>query len=198
MSACRTPRLVASPAAQLLREPVFGACRYVRSAPPSSQAFETRVDDLVAGAAEQVRRDRGARDAHEQDVIEADAVEAVIQREHALDLVRLDHRGQHVAHRERERATPAAARVVRDGEDRAEVVGRMTPLGREPGVVEVEPADQRADVERGRDGIELVARARHARAAAQARRPARRGPSSFVHAGKPSARMPQPSVSMRQ
>jgi len=27
ISACRTARLVASPAAQLLREPVFGACR---------------------------------------------------------------------------------------------------------------------------------------------------------------------------
>mgnify|MGYP003693720565 CR=1 FL=1 len=33
------------------------------------------------------------------DVVEADAVEAVLEREHALDLVRLDHRGQHIAHR---------------------------------------------------------------------------------------------------
>ena len=45
----------------------------------------------------------------------------------------------------------------------------MAPLGREPGVVEVEPADHRADVERRRDGLELVARARHARAARKLR-----------------------------
>src|SRR5438552_3753330 len=41
MSARRTARAVASPAAQLLREPVFGACRYVRSDCPSTQASET-------------------------------------------------------------------------------------------------------------------------------------------------------------
>ena len=57
------------------------------------------VDDLVAAAAEQARRDGRARDAHEQDVVETYAVEAVVQREHALDLVRLDHRRQHVGHR---------------------------------------------------------------------------------------------------
>ena len=102
-SACRTPRLVASPAAQLLREPVFGACRYVRSAPPSSHAFETAFTissrlpprSRVATAVLAMRTSKH--------VIETDAVEAVIERQHALDLVRLDHRRQHVAHRERER-----------------------------------------------------------------------------------------------
>ena len=60
-----------------------------------------RVDDLLARAAEQRGGDGGRGDAHEQDVVEADAVEAVLQREHALDFVRLDHRGEHVAHGDR-------------------------------------------------------------------------------------------------
>ena len=81
----------------------------VRRVPIRSQraAVEPRirngVDDLVAAAAEQARRHRRARDAHEQHVVETDAVEAVVQREHALDLVRLDHGREHVGHRERAR-----------------------------------------------------------------------------------------------
>ena len=60
-----------------------------------------RVDDLLERAAEHRGGDRGRGDAHQQHVIEAHAVEAVLEREHALDLVRLDHGGQHVAHGER-------------------------------------------------------------------------------------------------
>ena len=45
----------------------------------------------------------------------------------------------------------------------------MSPFSREPRVVEVEPADHRADVERGCDGLELVASSRHARALLQLR-----------------------------
>ena len=40
----------------------------------------------------------------------------------------------------------------------------MAPLGREPGVVEVEPADHGADIECGLHGIELKAGSRNARA----------------------------------
>jgi hypothetical protein len=43
MSASRTARLVASLAAQLLREPVLGACRYVRNDCPSTQASDTAL-----------------------------------------------------------------------------------------------------------------------------------------------------------
>ena len=50
-----------------------------------------------------------------------------------------------------------AGEPVGDGEDGAEVVGGVAPLGGEPGVVEVEPADDGADVEGGLDGVELVA-----------------------------------------
>ena len=45
----------------------------------------------------------------------------------------------------------------------------MAPFGREPGVVEVEPAHQRADVEGGLDRIEFERGARHQRAARQRR-----------------------------
>ena len=40
------------------------------------------------------------RDAHEQHMIQADAVKTVFQRQNALDLVRFDHRSEHVAYRE--------------------------------------------------------------------------------------------------
>ena len=102
-----------------------------------------RVDHLVVGAAEHVRhhRDRGHLPQHH--VIEADAVEAVLQRDHALDLVRLDHRGQDTS-------------FILNGvwlRDSQSAVARMPPrlsegdpIGREPGVVEIEPADHRAEV----------------------------------------------------
>ena len=161
-------------ARRVARGPALARAR-VRRVPVRAQraTVEPRirhgVHDLFARAAKELRRDRRARDPDEQHVIEADAIEARAQREHALNLVRLDHRGEHVADRERSHAgaTPAAAQIVRDREYRAEVVRRMSPLGREPGVVEVEPADHRADVERRGDRIELEARARHARSARQ-------------------------------
>jgi hypothetical protein len=60
-----------------------------------------RVDDLLARAAEHRRHDRCARDPHQDDVVEAHLVERVLECGHALDLVRLDHPGQQVAHRQR-------------------------------------------------------------------------------------------------
>ena len=100
-------------------------------------------------------------------MIEPDAIEAVLKRENALYLVRLDHGREHV--RDSKRRPPfgsaTATQPVRDGQDRTEVVGRMTPLGRKPGVVEIEPADDRADVEGRRHRIEFIVRTRNTRAA---------------------------------
>ena len=91
-------------------------------------------------------------------MVEADLVEGVLEREAALDLVGLDHGGEDVAHGEGWLAggDGGAGEPVGDGEDGAEVVGGVAPLGGEPGVVEVEPADHGADVEGGLDGVELV------------------------------------------
>ena len=113
-----------------------------------------------------LRDDRGGGDLHQHDVVEADAVEAVLERDHALDLVRLDHRRQHVAHRQRRLAggDRSARQPVGGREDAAQVVRRVAPFGGEPRVVEVEPADHRADVERRLHRIELERRARHLRA----------------------------------
>src|SRR2546422_8545534 len=49
---------------------------------------------------------------------------------------------------------------IRDRQDRAEVIRRVAPLGGEPGVVEIEPADHGADIERRLHRVELVARDR--------------------------------------
>ena len=48
-----------------------------------------------------------------------------------------------------------AGEPVGGGEDAAEVVGGVAPLGGEPGVVVVEPAYEGADREGGLDGVEL-------------------------------------------
>jgi hypothetical protein len=127
-------------------------------------------------------------------VIEADAVEAVLQGEHALDLMRLDHGREHVAHLD---AFAAARQVIGHGEDAAQVVRRVTPLRRQPGVVEIQPADHGADVEGRIDRIELVGRARHACPAAQCR--ARHHRSQELGAGRVfEARKPHARVSIKQ
>ena len=64
-------------------------------------------------------------------------------------------------------ASPLARRfceVVGDGEDAAEVVRGMAPLGGQPGVVVVQPADDAADVPGGLDRVEPEGGARHPRA----------------------------------
>ncbi len=75
--------------------------------------------------------------------------------------MRLDHRGEHVAHGER---LAAAGKPVGNGENSAEIVGGVAPLRGEPGIVEVEPPYHRADVEGGLHRIQLEARAGDARA----------------------------------
>ena len=58
----------------------------------------------------------------------------------------------------------------------------MAPLRRQPGVVEIEPADHAADVEGRLDRIELDSRARHARAARHHR--ARHERAQMLRAGR--------------
>ena len=75
-----------------------------------------------------------------------------------------------------------AREPVGDAQDGAQVVGRMAPLGGEPGVVEIEEAHQAADVPGGLDRVQLVGRAGHPGAAGQLA-PGTTGPSSLVHSG---------------
>ena len=59
------------------------------------------VDHRAPVAAQQPGGDCGRGHLHQQNVVDADPVEAVFERQHALYLVGLDHRRQDVAHRER-------------------------------------------------------------------------------------------------
>ena len=122
-----------------------------------------RIQDFIAGQAEHFGDDGGRGDLHQHNVVEADLVERIFERDAALDFMRLDHAGQHVFHRQRLLAggDRIARQPVGSGQNAAEVVGRMTPFGGQPGVVEIEPADHRADVECGLHRVELELRARH-------------------------------------
>src|SRR5690606_3746480 len=114
------------------------------------------VDDLLLAAAEHVGDYRGRRDPYQQYMAQADAVEAVFQRDDALNLVCLDHRREHITHDKWRLAGRdiALGDVVGHGQNAAEVVGRVTPLGGEPGVIVIEPADDAADVPRGLHRVE--------------------------------------------
>ena len=125
------------------------------------EGLRERVDDALARQAQQVRDHGRGGDLDQDHVIEADLVERILERDHALDLVGLDHRGSTSRMQER---LAVARQPVGDREDAAEIVGRMAPFRREPGVVEIEPADHGADVERRLHRIEPVGRARHTRA----------------------------------
>ena len=118
------------------------------------------VEDLLAAQAKHVRDDSGRGHLDQDDMIEADLVEGIFERQAALYLVGLDHRRQHVAHGQRW-SCAAAGEPVGNGENAAEVVRRVAPLGGQPGVVEVEPANHRANVEGGLHRVELKGGARN-------------------------------------
>ena len=117
-----------------------------------------RIQHLLAVPTEQLRDHGCRRDAYEQHVVETDAVETVLQCDHALYFVRFDHRCQHIVHRQRilARGTILPAQVIGHGQDAAEVVRRVAPFRRKPCVVEIEPAVHRADVECRHHGVEFV------------------------------------------
>ncbi len=100
-------------------------------------------------------------------MVEADAIIAVFQRQDALNLVRLDHGLEYVAHEKR--FLPRASQVVGQSENAAEIIRGMSPLGGEPSVVEIEPADHRADVEGGMHRFQLPIGAGNPRAVRQDR-----------------------------
>jgi hypothetical protein len=107
---------------------------------------------------------------YQDDVVKADTVEGVEECEGTLDFVGLYHTFDNVFDCERLALT---RQMVSDGEDGAEIVGWMTPCVRvssmcrvdilddgtlcsQETVVEIEPANDGANVERAADGIELV------------------------------------------
>src|SRR5437899_10220961 len=93
-------------------------------------------------------------------MVQADFVEGILQRDDALYLVRLDHGGEHIAHRKlwAPLRDGIARKPVGNRENTAKIVGRMAPFGRQPSVVEIEPAAHGPDVEGSLDRIELKGR----------------------------------------
>ena len=120
------------------------------------------VGGLLLVEAEHLGDDGGGGDLDEDDVVETDLVVRVEESEAALDLVGLDHALENIADGELLAVGEVAAGLVGagdpvgDGEDGAKVVRGVAPLGSEPAVVVVEPADHGANVEGGIDGVELV------------------------------------------
>ena len=59
------------------------------------------VHNLVYASAQHRGNNRGGGNTDQNDVIETNPVETILEREHALDLVRLDHGGEYITHRRR-------------------------------------------------------------------------------------------------
>jgi hypothetical protein len=96
-------------------------------------------------------------DFHENDVVETDTVKGVFKGYHPLDLMRLDHGGQHILHHQRH-LTPChgvSGEVIRHCENSPQIVRGMAPFCSEPGVVEVQPADHSADIKGCLHRVEL-------------------------------------------
>ena len=122
--------------------------------------------------------DGGRRHFDEDDVVEADAIERVEQREAALDLVRFDHALEDVLDGD---MLALAREMVCDGENGAQIVGRVAPWNKKvacqlggwgeeraertfcgkEAIVKVEPTNDGTDVEGSANRIELVVRPRH-------------------------------------
>ena len=183
----RIERMGHGAAARVARSPAL-AWAGVRGMPISAQhavvdpTVRNGGDDRVFVATQHRGRHGRGCEADQDHVVQTDAVERILQRVHALNFMRLDRPGQGVAHGQALAAVALglAAEVVADGQNRAEIVGGMAPFRSQPGVVEVKPAHQRADIEGGLDRVQLERRARDARAAGQFR--ARHQRTEVLHA----------------
>lgn len=118
------------------------------------------VGNLLLIEAEHLGDDGGGGNLDEDNVVEADLVVGVEEGQAALDLVGLDHGLEDVLDVEDLATGEVAAGLVgavdpvSDGEDGAKVVRGVTPLGGQPAVVEVKPADHGANVEGTVDRVE--------------------------------------------
>ena len=83
-----------------------------------------RIDGLPAREAEQRTHNGSRRHLDQHHVVEADFVEGIFKRDAALNLMRLDHRGQHLTHGQRRvaRGESGARKPVGHGENTAKIV----------------------------------------------------------------------------
>ena len=85
-------------------------------------------------------------------MVQSDTVEGVQESETTLNLMCLDHTLQNVAHGQR---LALAGKMVGDRQDSPQVVRWVPPFRGEEAIVEVEPPDLRANVERAADWVNL-------------------------------------------
>ena len=119
--------------------------------------------DLLAVAAQHMGDHGGGGHPYQQHMAQADTVEAVLQRQHPLDFVGFDHGFQHILHGQRRLAIgqPLLGQVIGHSKNAAQIVRRMAPLRGQPGVVEIQPANDAADVPGGFHWIKNERRARY-------------------------------------
>lgn len=118
------------------------------------------IGGLLLAEAEHLAHYGGAGNLDQDNVVETDLVEGVEKGQASLDLVGLDHTLEDVADGEDLAASNVAAGLVGPGDpvshgkDGTEVVRGVSPLGRQPAVVVVEPPDHGTNVESAVDRVE--------------------------------------------
>src|SRR3989442_10823746 len=96
-----------------------------------------RAENLILASPKHGCGYRGRRQPDEKHMIQTDAIKAIFQRQDSLDFVRLDHRRENVSNCKTTVKPSRPADEVRQSQNASEIVGRMSPLGRQPGIVEV-------------------------------------------------------------
>lgn len=119
------------------------------------------VSGLLAVETKHLGHNGGGRDLDQHNVVETNAVEGVLQRNAALDLVGLDHALEHVLDLE-DLALLAvgglgeAGLPVGNSQNGTQVVTGVAPLSSQPAVVEIQPTNDGADGKRTPNGVENV------------------------------------------
>ena len=106
-------------------------------------------------------------------MIETDAIETIFKRQDTLDLIRLNGSVKDIANCPLAIGLPwvvwIAIKVIGQGEDGSEIIGRVPPLRSQPCVVEIKPPNHAADVEGCFDRLQLPIGARHSGTTRQCR-----------------------------
>ena len=92
-------------------------------------------------------------DPDQKNVVKSYPIEAVFESENSLYFVCFDHGVENIANGER--FPSGSTQIIRQSQDAAEIIGRMTPFGGEPSIVKVEPTNHRADVKGSLHRVEL-------------------------------------------
>jgi len=120
------------------------------------------ITSLTLGQAKHLTDNSSRGNLDQNNVIETDLVERVLESHATLNLVCLDHGLKDVSHSENlsiaqvSAVAVGSADPVCDGQDCAQVITGVTPLGSQPAVVEVEPSDHGTNVEGTEYRVELV------------------------------------------